>query len=69
MLRVHRRPVNSRPLGIPIGSGDVESRIKQVGAHIKLPKARLLLQNVPGMLRLRCAHLNRSDAISICTHS
>lgn len=47
-------------LGIPIGSGDVESRIKQVGARVKLSGARWNRENVPRILRLRCAYLNRS---------
>ena len=55
--------------GIPIGSGDVESRIKQVGARVKLPGARWLPQNVPRILHLRCAYLNRDDCLSISTHS
>lgn len=65
----HRIPCyrQYQELGIPIGSGDVESRIKQVGARMKLPGARWLPQNVPRMLRLRCAYLNRSDSLSIYT--
>ncbi|MFM1843591.1 MAG: hypothetical protein RLZZ490_2334 [Cyanobacteriota bacterium] len=47
-------------LGIPIGSGDVESRIKQVSARVKLSGARWNRENVPQILRLRCAYLNRS---------
>jgi hypothetical protein len=56
-------------LGIAIGSGDVESKIKQVGARVKLPGAMWLPQNVPRILRLRCAYLNRSDALSISTRA
>ena len=52
-------------LGIPIGSGDVESKIKQVGARVKLPGARWLRQNVCRILRLRCAYLNRSPLLSL----
>jgi hypothetical protein len=70
-LRKHRHRIpcygHYQHLGIPIGSGDVESKIKQVGARVKLPGARWLPQNVPRILRLRCAYLNRSDALSIST--
>lgn len=52
-------------LGIPIGSGDVESRIKQVGARVKLSGARWNLENVPQILRLRCAYLNRSPSLCL----
>lgn len=51
-------------LGIPIGSGDVESKIKQVGARVKLAGARWNRDNVPRILRLRCAYLNRSPSLS-----
>jgi hypothetical protein len=72
-LRKHRERIpwygQYQQLGIPIGSGDVESRIKQMGARLKLPGARWLPQNVPRILRLRCAYLNRSDALSISTYS
>ena len=52
-------------LGIPIGSGDVESRIKQVGARVKLSGARWQRCNVPRILRLRCAYLNHSPLLSL----
>jgi hypothetical protein len=52
-------------LGITIGSGDVESRIKQVGARVKRPGARWEKENVRKILRLRCAYLNRSPLLSI----
>lgn len=52
-------------LGIPIGSGDVESRIKQVGTRVKLPGARWHRHNVRRILRLRCAYLNRSPLLSL----
>lgn len=67
----HRIPDYShyQQLGIPIGSGDVESKIKQVGARLKLAGARWLPQNVPRMLRLRCAYLNHSEHLSISTRS
>lgn len=68
---LHRIPCYKQyqQFGIPIGSGDVESRIKQVGARVKLPGARWLPQNVPRILRLRCAYLSRSDCLSISTYS
>ena len=47
---------------------DVESKIKQMGARGKLPGARWLPQNVPRILRLRCAYLNHLDALSISTY-
>jgi hypothetical protein len=56
-------------LGIPIGSGDVESKIKQVGARVKLSGARWNRRSVPLILRLRCAYLNRSPLLSIYAHS
>lgn len=52
-------------LGIPIGSGDVESRIKQVGARVKLSGARWHHRNVSRILRLRCAYLNHSPLLSV----
>jgi hypothetical protein len=71
-LRKHRERIpcykQYQQLGIAIGSGDVESKIKQVGARVKLPGTRWLPQNVPRILRLRCAYLNRSDALSISTY-
>lgn len=52
-------------LGIPIGSGDVESRIKQVGARVQLPGCRWHRHNVSRILRLRCAYLNHSPLLSL----
>lgn len=52
-------------LGIPIGSGDVESKIKQVSARVKLSGARWNRENVPRILRLRCAYLNRSPLLAL----
>lgn len=54
-------------LGITIGSGDVESKIKQVAARVKLTGARWASKNVEHILRLRCAYLNRSSRLSIYT--
>jgi hypothetical protein len=68
-LAKHRERIPSyetyQKLGIPIGSGDVESKIKQVGARVKLSGARWNRENVPRILRLRCAYLNRSPHLSI----
>ena len=70
-LRKHRQRIPEygyyQRLGITIGSGDVESKIKQVGARLKLAGARWLPQNVPRMLRLRCAYLNQADCLSLST--
>jgi hypothetical protein len=67
----HRIPCDSQyqSLGIVIGSGDVESRIKQVGARVKRPGARWARENVRKILRFRCAYLNRSPFLSISTCS
>jgi hypothetical protein len=54
-----------RKLDIPIGSGDVESKIKQVGSRVKLSGARWNRENVPRILRLRCAYLNQSPLLSL----
>lgn len=72
-LRKHRERIprygQYQQLGIPMGSGDVESKIKQVGARVKLLGARWLPQNVPRILRLRCAYLNHSDVLSISAYA
>jgi hypothetical protein len=47
-----------RELGICIGSGSVESLIKQIGARMKIAGAQWKVENVPQYLRLRCAYLN-----------
>ncbi|MBE9204590.1 hypothetical protein IQ218_15540 [Synechocystis salina LEGE 06099] len=52
-------------LGITIGFGDVESKIKQVGTRVKLSGARWNRQNVTRILRLRCAYLNLSPLLSL----
>ncbi|BAZ84809.1 hypothetical protein NIES806_10020 [Dolichospermum compactum NIES-806] len=52
-------------LGIPIGSGSVESKIKQIGARVKISGAIWKRQNVPRILRVRCAYLNNSSCLSI----
>ncbi len=44
--------------GISIGSGAVESTIKQIGRRVKLSGAQWKKANVPQLLRHRCAYLN-----------
>jgi hypothetical protein len=72
-LKKHRQRIPSyehyQQLDIPIGSGDVESKIKQVAARVKLSGARWKRDNVPLILRLRCAYLNHSSLLSIYAHS
>ena len=49
-------------LGICIGSGSVESKIKQIGARIKITGAQWKAENVSQILKLRCAYLNQAIA-------
>lgn len=52
--------------GIPIGSGSVESWIKQVDERIHLTGAQWETDNVPSILALRCAYLcNQLDLFSL----
>lgn len=44
--------------GISIGSGAVESLVKQIGARVQLPGAQWKVENLPQVLRHRCAYLN-----------
>jgi len=44
--------------GISIGSGTVESTIKQIGRRVKISGAQWKEDNVPQVLRQRCAYLN-----------
>lgn len=44
--------------GISIGSGAIESTVKQIGARIKLSGAQWKAENVPQVLLHRCAYLN-----------
>ena len=68
-LTKHRQRIpdyqNYQQLGIVIGSGDVESKIKQVGARVQLSGARWHPSNVSRILRLRCAYLNHSPLLSL----
>ncbi len=41
-----------------IGSGAVESAVKQIGKRLKISGAQWKLENVPRMLQLRSAYLN-----------
>jgi hypothetical protein len=45
-------------VGISIGSGAIESTVKQVGQHIKISAAQWEKDNVPQVLKHRCAYLN-----------
>ena len=49
-------------LGICIGSGSVESKIKQIGARMKIVGAQWKAENVLQFLKLRCAYLNKAIA-------
>ena len=44
--------------GISIGSGAIESTVKQMGQRIKLAGAQWEKGNVPQVLKHRCAYLN-----------
>ena len=44
--------------GISIGSGSVESGIKQIGRRIKISGAQWKIENFPQVLLHRCAYLN-----------
>lgn len=46
-----------------IGSGAVESSVKQIGQRVKLTGAQWKKENVPKILQLRCAYLNGQLAI------
>ena len=52
-------------LGICIGSGSVESWIKQIGSRIKIIGAQWNRNNVAQMLKLRCIYLNGDITLSI----
>ncbi|MBO1348872.1 MAG: ISKra4 family transposase [Hormoscilla sp. GUM202] len=54
-------------LGIPIGSGEVESVVKRIGSRLKLSGAQWLPTSVNQMLRLRCAYLNGALSLSTIT--
>lgn len=51
--------------GLPIGSGPVESWVKQIDARLQLAGAQWNTDSLPQMLKLRCAYLNEQlDVIS-----
>ena len=51
--------------GLPIGSGPVESWVKQIDARLQLTGAQWNTDSLPQMLKLRCAYLNEQlDLIS-----
>lgn len=68
-LRKHRERIpcygTYQGLGIPIGSGSVESKIKQIAARVKIAGAIWKPDNVSRILRLRTAYLNDSPCLSI----
>ena len=44
--------------GLSIGSGAIESTIKQIGSRLKITGAQWREENVPQVLKHRCAYLN-----------
>lgn len=68
-LRKHQSRIpdyqNYQQQGIDIGSGAVESLIKQIGARIKIVGAQWNEKNVPQILRLRCAYLNNDIKLGV----
>ena len=70
-LRKHRFRIPDyqlyQELGICIGSGSVESWIKQISSRIKIIGTQWNPKNVPQILKLRCAYLNGDICLSICT--
>ena len=53
-------------LGITIGSGEVESLIKQIATRMKIVGSQWEQKNVSQMLKLRCSYLNGDFGLSIC---
>lgn len=49
---------NLQSQGITIGSGAVESGIKQIGSRVKISGAQWNRKNLPQVLKHRCAYLN-----------
>jgi hypothetical protein len=68
-LRKHRERIPNysqyQQMGIPIGSGSVESTIKQIGTRLKITGAIWKPENVPAILRLRCAYLDNNPCLRI----
>ncbi len=48
--------------GHPIGSGHVESLVKQIALRVKLPGAQWRVDSVAKVLKHRCAYLNGAFA-------
>ena len=69
ILRLHRLRIPDyqlyQELDICIGSGSVESWIKQIASRVKIIGAQWNPKNVSQILRLRCAYLNQSISLSI----
>ena len=61
-LNQHRRRIVNyayyQAEGISIGSGAIESTIKQIGRRIKISGTQWERDNVPQVLKYRCAYLN-----------
>jgi len=61
-LRNHRHRIPEygylQQQGITIGSGSVESMIKQIGRRVKISGAQWNQNNVAQVLKHRCAYLN-----------
>lgn len=61
-LRRHRNRIINyayfQAEGITIGSGGIESTVKQIGRRIKISGAQWNKENVPQVLKHRCAYLN-----------
>jgi hypothetical protein len=53
----------SREKVCSIGSGAVESAVKQIDRRLKISGSQWLMENVNQMLKLRCAYLN--DLLSV----
>lgn len=51
-------------LGIGMGSGGVESLIKQIATRMKITGSQSEQNNVSQMLKLRCAYLNGDFALT-----
>ncbi|MFN5304187.1 MAG: hypothetical protein ACK5C9_16480, partial [Pseudanabaena sp.] len=54
-------------LGLTIGSGSVESSIKQIGRRIKISGAQWNRKNVSQVLKHLCAYLN--DMLDSCEYN
>lgn len=52
-------------LGITIGSGQVESLIKQISSRMKIVGSQWKESNISQMLKLRCTYLNGDFGVSI----